>query len=250
MLTRIRLALEAYRRAYALRHKPKNIRGRDWRHAFLHIGKNAGSTIGDFLLGVAERGHRAPVVLGHDWTLEIVALRYPRMQISFVLRDPLDRIVSGFNSRLRQGRPRNQNTWQPAEAAAFAHFPRVEDFLDACISDDAYAQSAARFARQHIQHVRDGYVHHFGSVEVLRRERRRVHCVGHVDDIDAFLARLLAPLGVDYASVASLLADKHRAAVPSESVLDRYDDAQRARLRAFFADEYAIYDELLAMAGR
>lgn len=247
MLTRIRQTLSGYHSAYVLGHKPKNIRARDWRFAFLHIGKNAGSTVSDFLLALSERGLRPPVVLGHDWTLEVTARRYPGMKISFLLRDPLDRVISGFNSRLRQGRPRNQNLWRPDEAISFAHFHRIEDFLAACISDNEYQQSAARFARHNIQHVRDGYVHHFGSVEALRRHRHRVHCVGTVDDIDGFLGHLLEPSGIDYRVHASLLADKHRAAVRGSALLAAYGDTELGRLRAFFADEYAIYEELKTM---
>ena len=249
MFTRLRLTLNGYRRAFTLRHKTKNVKHRNWRFAFLHIGKNAGSTIGDFLLTLSRHGHRTPVVLGHDWTVQDVARRYPGMKISFVIRDPLDRIISGFNSRLRQGRPRNQNLWQPDEAIAFAHFHRIEDFFAACMSDDEYQQSAARFARHHVQHVRDGYVHHFGSVEALRQNRHRIHCVGTVDGLDGFLTRLLAPVGVDYPSVRSLLADQHRAAIRSAALLERFSDAEMTRLRSFFADEYAIYEELKSMVG-
>jgi hypothetical protein len=244
------MTLNGYHRALSLQHKHKNVERRNWRYAFLHIGKNAGSTIGDFLLALSGQGHRPPVVLGHDWTLQDVARRYPWMKISFVIRDPLDRIVSGFNSRLRQGRPRNQNLWQPDEAIAFSHFRDVDEFLRACISDDEHRLSAARFARHHIQHVRDGYVHHFGSVEALRRHSHRIHCVGLVDDLDPFLTRLLAPTGVDYAAVRSMLKDQHRAALRSSALLEKFSAPELERLRSFFSDEYAIYDELMSMVSR
>lgn len=247
MLTRLRLGLLEYQQALALRHKAKNVEHRDWRHAFLHIGKNAGSTIGDFLLELSRSGRRAPVVLGHDWTLPLMARRYPRMKMSFVLRDPLERVVSGFNSRLRQGRPRNQNLWQPNEAIAFAHFRSVEEFFAACVADDEHRQSAARFARANIQHVRDGYVHHFGSLDMLRRHRHRIHCVGQVDDIDAFLGPLLRAVDIDYETVRHLLAEKHRAPVASSSVLASCSPGELERLKRFFADEYEIHGALAAM---
>jgi putative NIF3 family GTP cyclohydrolase 1 type 2 len=78
--------------------------------------------------------------------------------------------------------------------------------------------------------VRDGYVHHFGSVDALRRQRHRIHCVGLVDDLDPFLTRLLAPTGVDYAVVKSMLKDQHRAATRSSALLEQFADLVKERL--------------------
>ena len=77
--------LKPYGRAITLRHKPKSAQNRDRNFGFMHIGKNAGSTVGDFLLELTRMGYKPPMVLGHDWNLESVAIRYPGMKISFLL---------------------------------------------------------------------------------------------------------------------------------------------------------------------
>jgi hypothetical protein len=244
MFFALRREVKAYWRAFALAHKPKNVRGRTKRYGFLHIGKNAGSTIGDFLLEITGQGYRPPMVLGHDWTLELVARRYPGMKIAFLLRDPLERTISGFNSRLRQGRPRNQNTWLPEEATAFALFKGVEEFLDACISDDEYLQSAARYAQNSIQHVRYGYAFHFGGMETLNKHRDRIYCVGMFDQPDVFLEKMLAPLDINYSEVRTTLSSKHESSRKSSHYLSGYSESELARLRGFFDREYNLYDEL------
>lgn len=245
----IRRELVSYWQAMNLKNKQKNVVGRNKSYGFLHIGKNAGSTIGDFLVELTNQGYTPPMVLGHDWTLELAARRYPRMKISFILRDPLERTISGFNSRLRQGRPRNQNMWQDEEAIAFSLFSRVEDFLNACISDDEYLQSAARYAQNNIQHVKDGYVHHFGSINVLKKHIHRIHCVGTMEEIETFLEKLLTPHNICYRDISKTLPPKHESARKSSHYLASYSELEMARLRNFFGGEYTLYNELKSLAS-
>ena len=72
---------------------------------FLHIPKTGGSGIRALGRNAVERGLPFPSGFSHGWTLEEIRRRFPQMKLAFILRDPLERAISGFNSRLRQGRP-------------------------------------------------------------------------------------------------------------------------------------------------
>ena len=50
-------------------------------------------------------------------------------EVVVILRDPVARFVSGFNSRQRQGMPKHFNAWKPAEERAFANDRLAEDGL-------------------------------------------------------------------------------------------------------------------------
>ena len=92
--------------------------------------------------------------------------------MALILRDPLERTISGFNSRLRQGRPTYTSLWKPAEAVVFAHFPDVRRYLDALIADDDWSLSACAYARRHVSHLRWNYRYYFRSPEAVREQRR------------------------------------------------------------------------------
>lgn len=120
---------------------------------FLHIGKTGGTAV-KFALGNASDGAYEIVLHGHGTTLEQVP---PGDRFFFVLRDPVERFVSGFYSRQRQGRPRYRSPWSPAEERAFQHFDTPEALAIALSSSDGDARDHALAAMRSIEHVRDAY---------------------------------------------------------------------------------------------
>lgn len=214
--------------------------------AFLHIGKTGGSGVGDLIRKLRAQGYDTPGRLDHQTTLESVIRKHPRAKISIIVRDPLERMISGFNSRLRQGRPRYQNNiWTSDEATSFAIFRDAESFLRALISDDEFQRSASAFARASIVHVARGYVFHFRSVEFVAANRNRFYHVGHIDDMRGALAGIFEPIPA--AKLDEFYEMTHVSAVKPSSVLNLFSEDELRRLHETLAEEYAIYDYLRGM---
>ena len=152
------------------------------------------------------------------------------MRVALILRDPLERTISGFNSRLRQGRPTYTSLWKPAEAVAFAHFPDVRRYLDALIADDDWSLSACAYARRHVTHLRWNYRYYFRSAEAVRRATpTHIVLVGRIEETDAFIDALLAEAGIPARARRRALRAPARGAGPAR---ERARRLQRGRHRA------------------
>ena len=214
---------------------------------FLHIPKTGGSGIRALGRNAVERGLPFPSGFSHGWTLEEIRRRFPQMKLAFILRDPLERAISGFNSRLRQGRPTYRSLWKPAEAAAFAHVPDVERWLDALLADDDLCVSACAYARRHVTHLRWNYRYYFRSPKAVAEHAGHLVLIGRIERTDDFIEALLAEAGIPPERAAGLYERRHEAQVRPSKVLARYGEGDLARLRARFADEYAIHESLIAL---
>jgi len=221
--------------------------GHNPRLGFLHIPKTGGSGVRDLGRKAVGRGLPFPCGFGHGWTLEEIRRRFPQMRLAFILRDPLERAVSGFNSRLRQGRPTYKSLWTPAEAAAFAHFPEVGRWLDALLADDDLSVSACAYARRHVTHLRWNYRYYFRSPKAVAEHAGHLVLIGRIERTDDFIEALLAEAGIPPERAAGLYERRHEAQVRPSKVLARYGEGDLARLRVRFADEYAIHEALLAL---
>ena len=100
----------------------------DLNYGFLHIPKTGGTSVMSFLEKAAPFAASMPVPLFHSWTFRLVTEYFPKMKVSFLLRDPLERLISGYFSRLRQGNPEYHVPWRPQEAAAFGLYPPSKHF--------------------------------------------------------------------------------------------------------------------------
>jgi hypothetical protein len=225
-------------------------KGASRKFSVLHIGKTAGASISDLAEAAVEAGHTPPMIFGHDWTLRAIVDEFPRTRVAFVLRDPLLRIISGFQSRLRQGRPRNQNMWKVEEAVSFAFFSDAHEFLCGLIGSDERLKSAALFAQRSVRHVRRGYVHHFESVAVLKRYQGRIYFLCDVDGVSAGVFEMFEPAGVPRDFVSETYLATHRAGGSTEHIHGRLSNEQLAKLRSHFAAEYEIYDYLRELLPR
>ena len=211
---------------------------------FMHVGKTAGTTVKTVVQTIRNEGSIGPAVANHTMSLEAVIKKFPEAKISVILRDPLERIISGFNSRLRQGRPVYDRVWSAKEATAFSFFRDVETFLRACISTDDHDISAARFACSAIKHIRNGYARSFTDASTVRSEIGRFYCIGHIKNMRNTLAGIFGPFAVDPV-LYQTLAPQHASNVPSYTILNNFSSKQVAALRAHFSEEYDIYNEFM-----
>lgn len=160
---------------------------------FLHIGKTGGTALRVICEADAlDRGRPRLVMLGHDSTLRDAAARWPRAGLGFFIRDPVERLVSGFLSRQRQGMPRYKSPWTDGEREAFSRFATPTARGEAL----ARGEPAARAACAAISHVRRGLALHLHDVPTLEALRDRIVFIGGTEEFEADVSRLRTLFGV------------------------------------------------------
>jgi hypothetical protein len=225
-------------------------RGGSLASAFLHIPKTGGRSLKTVFEALERRGQAFPVRFGHAWTLREIIRHYPAAKVSFLLRDPLERAVSGFNSRLRQGRPHEAGApWSPAEAAAFGIFRDVTSYLRALLSQDDFLPSAALYASQHIMHLRWNYRYYFESSAAVDEMRGAIAHVGRVEAPLETWKLLFADHGQPAAFAAQQFHREHVSARRPEEYLAEFGPDEIARLRKAMREDYAIFGKLTALAA-
>jgi hypothetical protein len=232
MSVRVRLRLQTER-------VKARARGRRVAH-FLHPGKTAGTAVKHAL-------KNAPPSPRFDLELHTHGVRMadlPRGDpFFFVVRDPVDRFVSGFWGRQRQGRPRHNNPWSPDEATAFERFATPQALADA-LGGSADDRAAAVHALGAIDHVRTSYWYWFGDPDAFRRRSSDVLFIGYQETLDEQLPDLALALGLPSLEVPHDDVGANRTA-PSPSAAaagDGLTDQARARMREWFAADYEFVD--------
>ena len=203
---------------------------------FLHIGKTGGTAV-KFALGNASDGAYEIVLHGHGTTLEQVP---PGDRFFFVLRDPVERFVSGFYSRQRQGRPRYRSPWSPAEERAFQHFDTPEALAIALSSSDGDARDHALAAMRSIEHVRDAYSVWFKNDRYFESRLKDLLAILWLPDLDAVFPQLCALLGVS--PTPALPADDIGAHRNPAGVDRSLSAASRVNVERWYAEDKAFVE--------
>jgi Sulfotransferase family len=122
----------------------------------LHISKTGGTAL---RAGLGMEKHDVtwtPSHILHFRQHDMRLADIPRGQkVVFCVRNPVERFVSAFYSRLRRGRT-GSNARQPGEAEAFERFRTPNALAVALSSHDATERSLAEAAMRSIRHVREG----------------------------------------------------------------------------------------------
>jgi hypothetical protein len=201
---------------------------------FLHPGKTAGTALKAALRDATPPPHHELAL--HTHGVRMVDLP-ERDVFFFVVRDPVDRFVSAFNSRLRKGRPRFERPWSPGEARAFARFPTAQA-LAVGLDGDIASRAAAIDALMTIEHVRRSYWYWFSDPETFRARLDRVLFVGFQETLDRDIADLSSTLGIAPLALPADVVTAHRstAATPALS------DGARATMARWYSADYAFVD--------
>lgn len=207
----------------------------------LHIRKTGGTALKHALHAAAMGGR---VVL-HEHATRLADLP-SGLRVGFVVRDPVTRFISGFNSRLRQGAPRYHVPWSAEEAAAFARFGAPADLADALAAGDP----EARKAMQAIRHVNSALTDELGGVDLLERRRMDIVFVGRQETLAADLPWLARVLGL--VELPALPADDVLAHRTPPGMATGLSAAGEAAVRAHYAADAAVLrwcDAFRAAAG-
>lgn len=205
------------------------------RYHLIHISKTGGSVLQDVFKSL---GRSTNVVAhGHGKKLRDVP---PDERAFFVVRDPVKRFVSGFNSRLRKGQPLRFHDWKEKERVTFARFTSPHALASALASGDP----AAAEAMDSMIHTRRAQSSWIGTPEEFESMIDRVVFVGHQPTLTQDFEMLKKRLGIDPA--VALPSDERAHATP-EGFDTSLDEAGKEAVADWYAEDYRLYRRCLAL---
>lgn len=166
--------------------------------SIIHIGKTGGTALKALIDKHRANDQGAAItVFPHEVNLAQICSEHPDSLVAFFVRDPLERFISGFNSRLRKGQPRYNSPWSPDEARAFSRFQDANSLAEALSSERDGEREAAEQAILSIQHTRLDLVHYLGSPSLLEAEKKRILFIGEQRCFDTDIQILKRLLNID-----------------------------------------------------
>jgi hypothetical protein len=168
-------------------------KGRQFVH-FLHIGKTGGSAIKYALKLYSSNARYAIYIHNHNFILRDV----PKGEgVVFFLRDPIERFISGFYSRQRQGQPKFFFPWSSGEKDAFEYFNTPNDLAITLSSQNREKKYRAQKAMKSIAHIKDIFWKWFESEEYLKSRMSDIFFIGFqerlFEDFEILKSKLALP---------------------------------------------------------
>lgn len=160
---------------------------------FLHIGKTGGSAFKHALNKHSANNRYIIYLHPHDVKLRNIP---EGESVIFFLRDPINRFVSGFFSRQRQGQPMHFSPWNSDEKNAFEYFDTPNQLAIALSSTDAEEKTRSQKAMKSIQHVRNSYWEWFESEEYLKSRLSDIFFIGFQEHLTEDFEILKSKLGL------------------------------------------------------
>lgn len=159
----------------------------------INIGRTSIPAIKGYLDGVKVGGYR-PVFHGLRVRLADVL---KGSKVLLIYRDPIERFVSGFYSRLHEGKPNFDSPWNAEERAVFQVFTTPSELLEALASasDRSRLHSALKALRE-VEFINRGLTWYFDSPQSLERRLNDFVAVLNVADSQA--------LGLSFQNIFSL----------------------------------------------
>lgn len=210
-------------------------------YGLLHIGKTGGTAAKTVLRASRDLGVGEPVTFfKHEEGLAAIAEGDLCARLMFFIREPVDRFISAFNSRLRKGYPRHNSTWSVREEVAFAHFKTPNALAEGLGSDDPEIREVAVGSMMSIMHLRRSYEHYLGSVALLEQEKDRIHFIGATESFDDDFSLMRRMLRIPDDIV--LPTDDYGAHRTPDGFERTVSDAGRRNVRDYYQTDFAIYD--------
>ncbi len=214
----------------------------------IHVGKTGGTYIkGIIRLVSGTTITREPqiindnlVLLGHKTLTETANMYGEDHRFAFIFREPTERFISGFHSRLRMGIPDRKVIWSPKEAAAFAVFKTPNDLAEALYCDDTYTMSAAHYSMNAIRHLHRGYEFHFGNQFrfAAHKQDKIVTCID-LKNLDKNIHRFLNQIGIEHVNIDIDQYSEMRTITDHSKYLS---ELARVSLKQFWKNEYKYYE--------
>jgi hypothetical protein len=176
---------------------------------------------------------------GHEMNFPTFIKTYPHAQAIFFIREPISRFISGFYSRLRQGRPHYDYPWKKAEKKAFTRFDTPNKLAEALSANNLITRYYAKQAMKSIGHIKHTYLDFFGPVSFLEKNSDKIAFIGHQPELNK-----------DYIHLQNLLNLSKDLQLPEDEVsmhrnpaiLDKnLSPTAIANLQKWYQHDFAIY---------
>ena len=214
---------------------------------FIHIGKTGGTAIKRGLQSsksaywrdedahkVRETPYGRIQLHRHRFRMRHVP---PGDYVFFCVRDPIDRFVSAFYSRLNKGQPRYYVEWTDAERRAFEAFPTPQQLALALASEDREQRALASWALRNIRQMRS-MIRFVGTPPQLRPRLRQVVYIGRQETLATDWEQLKSLLQLP--PDAKLPTARRRAHRRDPSLDATLDPDATAALRRWYQNDYVL----------
>lgn len=199
---------------------------------FLHIGKTGGSAIKHALKKYKRTENYIIKLHGHDITLKDI----PRGEyITFVLRDPISRFVSGFYSRKRKGMPRYYVEWDDIEKEVFGIFETPGELARALADSTSPNHSLALKAMRNIVHL-ERYQKWYIDFDYFHSRLEDIFFIGFQETLNDDFQKLLNLLKIN--DKVELPSDEVLAHKNPQYVDKRICESGESALREWYSDDY------------
>ncbi len=160
----------------------------------LHIGKTGGTAIKYALENHKSSKDYLLILHSHDTNLTNI----PKGEkVFFFLRDPITRFISGFYSRKRKGRPRNNIQWTEGENAAFKKFNTPNELALDLFSKSKQKKDEAQKAMKDIYHVNSFLLDWFKDEEYFLSRLNDILFIGFQENLENDFKRLKSILNLN-----------------------------------------------------
>jgi len=210
----------------------------------LHIRKTGGTALKDALASCPKPKGVRMVFHGHSVRLVDIPRRD---EVVFFVRDTAPRFVSGFNGRLREGRPRYDVPLSPQERRSLTIFPTPQDLALGLYAEDATTREEADRAMREVRIVGTRLADWLGDAESLNARRDRILLIGWTKTLPADFERLKGLLGLSIECRLPTGDSAHRA---PETQVRTLSDAAVANLRRWFADDEPLLAACRSLSDR
>lgn len=211
------------------------------KYGLLHIGKTGGTAANAVLKANNKRGVGEFVACyKHKVGLKDVSDDDMCEKLMFIIREPVSRYISAFNSRLRMGYPRHHGEWSPREEEAFSHFKTPNQLAEALSSEDGERRHRAQEAMKGIRHLRRAYGHYLHSTQLLEKEKDRIYFIAATETFDSDFAMMRKLLGVS--PDIELPRDDYGAHRTPDGFEKTVSELGRKNVMEHYADDYEIYE--------
>lgn len=213
----------------------------------LHISKTGGTTLRQMLksAAVTTTGDGRPIIMAsHPTTMPDALGANGNNQVTFFLRHPLARFVSGFNSRLRRGAPSHNVEWRPKEEIVFRHFSTANDLAEGLSSSTLTTQDRAIAAMSALTHTRWRATDWLIGPDYLEPRLDRVLFAGFQETFAEDAEAFLAALGID-----TPISVEHHHQAPPTTATELSRTAEKNLLK-WYAQDVELYEWVLERRDR
>lgn len=212
---------------------------------FLHIGKTSGVSLLDFFKKQNDQNNKnIPTWFSHEWKLRDIIKYYSGIKISLILRDPIERIISGFYSLQN----RKGSVWKSEEALCHSFFTEAEDYLKALIQENnTLEKNKAEYVTVTNRHIKRGYEYYFESVEFINENKEKFFYIGSFKNIRNSVQGIMQnPPNFDQIFDRDY---KHLHKLKYNFKSSDMDDEFKKKLQDYFKKEYEIYNHLIEISN-